>query len=98
MDVNKYINSDEYAAVIETDRAVMINGVFIPCVLQGGVKCSDSREGIHEVTLSFMTDTFIRLSGKPSKDFEEEHGYKPEYSFDRGQNTQRSEELLEYDD
>lgn len=75
MELNDYIRSDQYAAVIETDHGVMINGMIIPHVLNRGVLCNDSKTSIHQVTLTFMTDSFIRLSGKPSEKFEKEHGY-----------------------
>ena len=41
MDVNKYVNSEQYASVIETDRGLTINGTFIPYVVQNSVKCND---------------------------------------------------------
>ena len=96
MDVNKYIKSDQYAAVVETDRAVMINGAWIPLVLQNGVKCNDTKEGLHEVTISFMTDRFIRISGEPSKDFLKEHGYVSEYSFDGCEKKPDEDKKCEY--
>ena len=71
MDINDYVKSDEYAAVIETDHGVMINGMDIPHVIRDGVECRDTGDGVHEVTIRFLTDSFIRLAGKPSEDFKE---------------------------
>lgn len=96
MDVNKYVKSEHYAAVVETDRGLTINGAFIPGVIQSSVKCDDARDGLHEVTLSFVTDSFIRLSGKPSKDYEGEHGYAPDYSLDGNGKKMDKGEKREY--
>ena len=47
MDMNDYIKSDHYAAVVETDHGVLINGMSIPFVVQDGVKCEDAKSSLH---------------------------------------------------
>ena len=59
--------------VVETDHALLINGMSIPYVTEDGVVCKNHK-GWQEVTITLLASSFVRMCGKASEAFEEERG------------------------
>ncbi len=78
MELNDYIkppHEHDLPVVIETDHALLINGMSIPFVVEDGVVCKNHK-GMQEITVTLLASSFVRMFGKVAEAFEMEHGYE----------------------
>lgn len=83
MDINEYIkppHEDDLPVVIETDHALLINGMIIPFVVEDGVVCKNHK-GMQEITITLLASSFVRMFGNIGKEFEKEHGLESRCSY-----------------
>ena len=80
-DISGFIASEKFARIIETDHGLFLNGMHVPYVRRGGVKCKDDGSNIKTVSIKIITDSYIRLTGEASKAFEEKHGIKDKAEY-----------------